>query len=84
MCLYFEGPAVLYGSNNDKLDFSYKNGKKIGAMTYSFHDGCVERGFFDDFGLLNGPTQFTWPNGAKREGHKVNITLSLNLSGYFY
>ena len=67
------GPAILHGSNEDKLEFSYENGKKFGAMTYTFSDGCVERSFFDESGIQSGPTQFTWPNGAKREGHKVSV-----------
>ena len=42
-------------------------------MTYTFSDGCVERSFFNESGIQSGPTQFTWPNGAKREGHKVYL-----------
>ena len=67
-----QGPAVLYGANGDKLEFSYRDGGKFGAMAYFFRDGSVERSFFDENGLQNGPTQLTWANGAKREGHKAN------------
>ena len=48
----------------------YKDGGKFGAMTYFFRDGSIERSFFDENGLQNGPTQLTWANGAKREGMK--------------
>ena len=67
-----QGPAVLHGANGDKLEFSYKDGGKFGAMTYFFRDGSIERSFFDEKGYQNGPTQLTWANGAKREGHKIN------------
>ena len=65
------GPAEFFGANGDRLEFSYQDGKKFGGMTYFFTDGCIERSFFDEQGLQSGPTQFTWPSGAKREGHKV-------------
>lgn len=41
-------------------------------MAYYFHDGSVEMSFYDENGVQNGPTTFSWSNGAKREGHKVN------------
>ena len=65
------GPAEFFGANGDRLEFSYQDGKRFGGMTYFFTDGCIERSFFDEEGLQSGPTQFTWPSGAKREGHKV-------------
>lgn len=66
-----EGQAILHGVNGDRLEFTYANGQRFGAMTYFFANGSIERSFYDDRGEQSGPTQFTWPNGAKREGHKV-------------
>ena len=66
-----QGLAVLYGANGDRLEFSYRDGRRFGAMTYFFADGSVERSFYDENGDQSGPTQFTWANDARREGHKV-------------
>ena len=48
-----QGPAVLHGANGDRLEFSYKDGGKFGAMTYFFRDGSIERSFFDEKGYFN-------------------------------
>jgi hypothetical protein len=70
---FLSGAAVLHGVNGDRLEFTYKNGKKCGPLIYNFSDGSVERSFFDEItGVQTGPTQFKWPNGAVREGVKVN------------
>ena len=74
------GPAEFFGANGDRLEFSYQDGKKFGGMTYFFTDGCIERSFFDEQGLQSGPTQFTWPSGAKREGHKVGLELVMRFA----
>ena len=51
----------------------YREGKRCGAAKYIWNDGSIEISVFDDDGIQNGPAKLTWPNGAIREGSKVNV-----------
>lgn len=67
-----EGEATVYGTNGDKLEFTYKNGKRFGIATYYWADGTVEKSFYNENGVHSGPAKLIWPNGATREGLKVD------------
>ena len=51
----------------------YREGKRCGEAKYIWNDGSIEISVFDDDGIQNGPAKLTWPNGAIREGSKVNM-----------
>ena len=59
----------------------YREGKRCGEAKYIWNDGSIEISVFDDDGIQNGPAKLTWPNGAIREGSKVNM-IKYNL--YFW
>ena len=55
------------------MKWKYREGKRCGEAKYIWNDGSIEISVFDDDGIQNGPAKLTWPNGAIREGSKVNV-----------
>ena len=55
------------------MKLKYREGKRCGEAKYIWNDGSIEISIFDDDGIQNGPAKLTWPNGAIREGSKVNV-----------
>ena len=50
----------------------HRQGKRCGKAKYIWADGSIEISSYDEDGIQNGPAKLTWPNGAIREGSKVN------------
>jgi len=67
-----EGDATVIGTNGDRLEFKYKESKRRGAAVYFWSDGSIETSIFNNDGIETGPARLTWPNGAVREGCKLN------------
>ena len=55
------------------IEFIYRHGKRCGSAKYIWADGSIEVSLYDENGFQNGPAKLTWPNGAIREGKKVNV-----------
>ena len=63
------------------MKLKHREGKRCGEAKYIWNDGSIEISVFDDNGIQNGPAKLTWPNGAIREGSKVNM---IKFNRYFW
>ena len=63
------------------MKLKHREGKRCGEAKYIWNDGSIEISVFDDDGIQNGPAKLTWPNGAIREGSKVNM---IKFNRYFW